>query len=323
MKVKKKNQWDKNWEKVNRARERALNLFFELSYEGYEIRPSLRALIFKPLKNTRYTSKEVKTYLSLVSTQAIKAAAKKDGVKASSRKAKETKRNSNIVYKVQRPILQNLTYQKEQYREVIPVRKGHEEEDLARGLFKNIKWAMNEHPRGFIDASLFKLFMNLEKEGLKSNVFLTQKKTRDYINSLNEDDFVKAYLKYQKEGEEEAKELSDISDRFYESGRSSEAAYEHYKESSFEKAKQTFMNRFDGFTREDVDILYDYFKNSIAWTQYQKVWDDSDNVDTFREIIDAVKRKGNVAADARLLLKDNTIYKKIVEKYQLKKEKTK
>ena len=321
MKGKKKTQWDKNWEKVNRARERALNLFFELSYQGYEIRPSLRALIFKPLKETRYTSKEVEIYTHLISTKAIKSAAKKNGVKASSRKAK--KQNDNIVYKVQRPILQNLPYQKEQFREVIAVRKDHEQEDLARGFYKHIKWAMNSHPRGFIDASLFKLFMNLEKEGLKSNVFLTQKKTRDYINSINEDDFVKAYLKYQKEGEEEAKELSDISDRFYESGRSSEAAYEHYKNSSFEKAKQTFMERFDGFTREDVDILYDYFKNSIVWTQYQKVWDDSDNVDTFREIIDSVKRKGNVSADARLLLKDNTIYKKIVGKYQLKKEKTK
>ena len=315
-------KWYKNRIKVEQAQEKAQKLYFELTYEGYEVRSSLKELIFKPLKTTRYTSKQVDTYLSLVSTRAIKSASQKNGVKASSRKAKAQK-SDNIVYKVQRPILQNFEYQKSQFREVIPVRKGHDNEDLARALYNNIKWAMSEHPRGFIDTALFRLFQDLEKEGLKSNVFLTQKKTSEYINSLNEDEFVKAYLKYQSRGKEEAKELSDISDRFYESGRSSEAAYEHYKNSSFEKAKQTFMGRFDGFTREDVDVLYDYFKNSIVWTQYQKVWDDSDNVDTFREIIDAVKRKGNVAADARLLLKDNDIYKKIVEKYQLKKEKTK
>lgn len=312
MKGKKKNQWEKNWEKVNRARERAQKLYFELLYEGYKIRPSLKDLIFKPLKNTRYTSKEVKTYLSLVSTQAIKAAAKKDGVKASSRKAKEQK-NDNIVYKVQRPILQNLPYQKDQYREVIPVRKGHEEEDLARGLFKNIKWAMSEHPRGFIDTSMFRLFQDLEKEGLKSNVFLTQKKTSEYINSLNEDEFVKAYLKYQSRGQEEAKELSDISDRFYESGRSSEDAYEHYRDSSFEKAKQTFMDNHSEFTKEEVDKLYDFFKNSVAWSHYQKIWQDSDNVDTFRELLDVIDRKGNIVADARLLLKDDDIYKMLVK----------
>ena len=144
-------------------------------------------------------------------------------------------------------------------------------------------------------------------------MFLTQKKTSEYINSLNEDDFVKAYLKYQSRGKEEAKELSDISDRFYESGRSSEAAYEHYIDSSFEKAKQTFMDNHDEFTKEEVDKLYDFFKNSVAWSQYKKIWQDSDDVDTFRELLDAIDRKGNVAADARLLLKDDNIYKMLVK----------
>ena len=314
-KQRKLTKWDKNRLKVEKAQQRAQKLYFELTYEGYEIRSSLKELIFKPLKRTRFTSKQVDTYLSLVSTRAIKSAARKNGVKASSRKAKAQK-NDNIIYKVQRPVLQNLEYQKSQYREVIPVRKGHENEDLAKAFFNNIKWAMSEHPRGFIDASLYRLFSDLEKEGLKSKVFLTQKNTSEYINSLDVEDFVKAYLKYQARGDSEAKELSDIADRFYESGRSSEKAYEHYRDSSFEKAKQTFMDNHSEFTKEEVDKLYDFFKNSVAWSHYQKIWQDSDNVDTFKEIIDAVDRKGNVAADARLLLKDDDIYKMILKSRQ-------
>lgn len=314
-KTRKLTKWDKNRLKVEKAQQRAQKLYFELTYEGYEVRSSLKELIFKPLKQTRFTSKQVDTYLSLVSTRAIKSAARKNGVKASSRKAKAQK-NNDIVYKVQRPVLQNLEYQKSQYREVIPVRSGHENEDLARALYNNIKWAMSEHPRGFIDAALYRLFSDLEKVGLKSKVFLTQKNTAEYINSLNVDDFVKAYLKYQSRGKEEAKELSDISDRFYESGRSSQKAYEHYRDSSFEKAKQTFMDNHNEFTKEEVDKLYDFFKNSVAWSHYQKIWMDSDNVDTFNEIIDAVDRKGNVAADARLLLKDDEIYKMILKSRQ-------
>ena len=314
-KTRKLTKWDKNRLKVEKAQQRAQKLYFELTYEGYEIRSTLKELIFKPLKRTRFTSKQVNTYLSLVSTRAIKSAARKNGVKASSRKAKAQK-SDDIVYKVQRPILQNLEYQKSQFREVIPVRRGHENEDLARALYNNIKWAMSEHPRGFIDATLFRLFSDLEKEGLKSKVFLTQKNTAEYINSLNVEDFVKAYLKYQSRGDAEAKELSDISDRFYESGRSSEKAYEHYRDSSFEKAKQTFMDNHSEFTKEEIDKLYDFFKNSVAWSHYQKIWMDSDNVDTFKEIIDAVDRKGNVAADARLLLKDDEIYKMILKSRQ-------
>ena len=314
-KQRKLTKWDKNRLKVEKAQQKAQKLYFELTYEGYEIRSSLKELIFKPLKRTRYTSKQVDIYLSLVSTRAIKSAARKNGQKASSRKAKAQK-NDDTIYKVQRPILQNLEYQKSQYREVIPVRRGHENEDLARALYNNIKWAMTEHPRGFIDVTLYRLFSDLEKEGLKSKVFLTQKNTAEYINSLDVDDFVKAYLKYQARGAEEAKELSDISDRFYESGRSSEKAYEHYRDSSFEKAKQTFMDNHNEFTKEEVDKLYDFFKNSVAWSHYQKIWMDSDNVDTFKEIIEAVDRKGNVAADARLLLKDDEIYKMILKSRQ-------
>ena len=126
--------WEHRRKLAERAQVRAINLILDLQQQGYEVRSTLIDLVNRPLRS-RYTEKQLKTYLSLTNASAIKSAAKSaSGITASRRKG--------IVRVPQLTIQKHINIRNvPRYQEQIDVRVGREQEDLARAFYKHMKFS--------------------------------------------------------------------------------------------------------------------------------------------------------------------------------------
>lgn len=264
--VKKKiSKWEKNLEKVKRAQKRAQSLIFDLQYQGYQISKGQYDLVFRPLKS-RYTEAEAKKYISLVSAQRIKSyATNVYGMKASQRVAKLK----------QREFAQGRDVKAPRFRETIAVRRGHEYEDVGRAFYKHMLYAMENYPRLSIDKMIYDVFRIMKNEGYQ----LTKERMRHgrmlkYLQSINEDEFVKAYSTLM---ENQNEDIEAIRQLIYSTGRTSQEAYESRKKINYIRVKKIFGEYAgDGFTEDDADFIFDFFKNSRAWNVFKKKYLDSD-----------------------------------------------
>lgn len=265
MSKKKKTKWVKNLEKVQRAQKRAQALIFDLQYQGYKVSKGQYDLVFRPLKS-RYTESEVKKYLGLVSAQRIKSyATNVYGMKASQRVAKIKQREFAEGRDVKAP----------RYREIISVRRGHEFEDVGKAFFESMLYAMENHPRTSVDKMIYDVFRIMKNEG----IILTKDRMRQgrmlkYLQSIDVNDFVDAYSRLMSQGNDDIEVIRQL---IYATGRTSKEAYEGRKKINYIRAKKIFGEYAgDGFTEDDADFIFDFFKNSRAWNTFKKRYLDSD-----------------------------------------------
>lgn len=277
-------KWERSLRSVQAAQERAKNLISELERQGYQVRQSLKDLVYRPIKG-RYTQSEAQNYRNLLQANRIRAAAKT----RSGRKASQ-KGNYDVT---QIPTFKHANISGPRYQEVINVRRGHETEDLARQFFKNLKYAMNKHPSQETDLVAWRVMKTLRKEGLiNKNIKLKQGQLQKYINSLKQDDFVDAYVK---SASKNIDDIESLRETFYGLGRGSRAAYENYRDLAYEQAKLTFGNNFK-INRADIDKLYNFFSSSKAWNTFKKKFNPSEEeeADTFFTALAEATDKYNV-----------------------------
>ena len=79
--AKKKTKWQRNYESVVRAQNRAKSLIAELNAQGLQVSDYLKELVNRPLKSTRYTSKEARNYINLTRSDVIRANSKRESKK--------------------------------------------------------------------------------------------------------------------------------------------------------------------------------------------------------------------------------------------------
>ena len=91
--AKKKTKWQRNYESVVRAQNRAKSVIAELNKSGYEVSEYLMSLVNKSLKTTRYNTKQARNYINLLRSDVIRANAKREA----KRKAKA---NTQVNYYV-------------------------------------------------------------------------------------------------------------------------------------------------------------------------------------------------------------------------------
>lgn len=285
------NKWEKNLQKVQRAQARGLKLVEELERQGFKVSQYTKELLNRPLRS-RYTEKQMKTYLGLASAQSIKSSAKSaSGFKAS-------QRVGTIKNVTQSAYVKHQAIKKPRFQEKIAVRLGHETEDLARAFYKQAKYAINKHPSRELDTTLWRMFKILKTEGLVSkSARLRRGELQKYFNSISEKDFVNAYV-----SSKQSQNLEALRNIFYMQGRSSKEAYDASRDIAFEEAKRTFASNYN-LSKDKVDAIYEFFKYSKSWNDFMKMYLDSNQEnfsDYVEEIAEASEKKGVTEIDTIL-----------------------
>lgn len=302
-KKKKPTKWQRNYENVVRAQNRAKSVIAELSAQGQDVSEYLIALVNRPLKTTRYTTKEAHTYINLVRSDVIRASAKRYA-RVVAKRNKNTKLPVN--YYVATP------YQKFQpvknrtrYSEKIAYRVGHEHEDIAKAYFEHMKFAITK-PNADIARNLWRTFKILNVKGTNK---LRLNKMDKFLDGINEEDFINAYVSVMNGADTMAiNNIKALQNAFYGMGRSSLEAYQASTEIQFEQSKITF-GKNHGWDREDVDKLYNFFKNSKAWTSFQKLFKDSNQ---FEDLFDEISDTNLSIQQIDRILMSNTIIDKVL-----------
>ena len=275
MAKKNKTKWQRNYESVVRAQNRAKSIIAELTAQGQDASEYLIALVNKPLKTTRYTSKEARNYINLVRSDVIRASAKREA-------KRQAKAKSQVNYYMATP------YQKYQpvknrtrFQEKIAYSPSTMHEDIAKVYFEHIKYSITK-PTADLARNLWRTFKTLNIKGKNKLKIAEMDK---FLEGIQEEDFINAYVSVMKGTDTMRKnDLKALQNAFYGMGRSSSEAFEAAKEIQFEQSKRTFGNNH-GWNKEDVDKLYNFFKNSKVWKDYQKMYKDSDQ---FEELFDEI-----------------------------------
>ena len=273
--AKKKTKWQRNYESVVRAQNRAKSLIAELNAQGLQVSEYLKELVNRPLKSTRYTSKEARNYINLVRSDVIRASAKRET-------KRQTKAKSQVNYYMATP------YQKYQpvknrtrFQEKIAYSPSTMHEDIAKAYFEHIKYSITK-PTADLARNIWRTFKTLNLKGKNKLKIAEMDK---FLEGIQEEDFINAYVSVMKGTDTMRKnDLKALQNAFYGMGRSSSEAFEAAKEILFEQSKRTFGNNH-GWNKEDVDKLYNFFKNSKVWKDYQKMYKDSDQ---FEELFDEI-----------------------------------
>ena len=273
--AKKKTKWQRNYENVVRAQNRAKSIIAELTAQGQDVSEYLIALVNKPLKTSRYTSKEARNYINLVRSDVIRASAKRET-------KRQAKAKSQLNYYMTTP------YQKYQpvknrtrFHEKIAYSSSTMHEDIAKAYFEHIKYSITK-PTADLARNIWRTFKTLNIKGKNKLKIAEMDK---FLEGIQEEDFINAYVSVMKGTDTMRKnDLKALQNAFYGMGRSSSEAFEAAKEIQFEQSKRTFGNNH-GWNKEDVDKLYNFFKNSKVWKDYQKMYKDSDQ---FEELFDEI-----------------------------------
>ena len=106
-----------------------------------------------------------------------------------------------------------------------------------------------------------------------------------FLKGIDKEDFINAYIGVMQGNDIIKKnEIKGLQNAFYGMGKSSKEAYDAATDINFEQAKITFGEN-NNWNKDDVDKLYNFFRNSTAWRDFQKQMKDSDQ---FEELFDEI-----------------------------------
>lgn len=274
--AKKKTKWQRNYESVVRAQNRAKSLIAELNAQGLQVSEYLKELVNRPLKSTRYTSKEARNYINLTRSDVIRANSKRE-----SKKLAKSNTNKNYYTAIPYQGHQNIR-NRYRYSEKIEYNPQTMYEDIAREYLKHMNYSIN-HASQDLARNLWRTFKIM---GVKSKYKLNLKSMDKFLKGVDEGDFINAYIRVMQGNDMIKKnELKGLQNAFYGMGKSSKEAYDAATDINFEQAKITFGENNNNWNKDDVDKLYNFFKNSTAWRDFQKQMKDSDQ---FEELFDEI-----------------------------------
>lgn len=293
--AKKKTKWQRNYESVVRAQNRAKSIIAELTAQGQDVSEYLIALVNKPLKTSRYTSKEARNYINLVRSDVIRASAKREAKRQAKVKA-QTNYYMATPYQKYQPVKNRTRFQ-----EKIAYNPSTMHEDIAKAYFEHIKYSITK-PSADLARNIWRTFKTLNIKGKNKLKIAEMDK---FLEGIQEEDFINAYVSVMKGTDTIRKnDLKALQNAFYGMGRSSSEAFDAAKEIQFEQSKRTFGNNH-GWNKEDVDKLYNFFKNSKVWKDYQKMYKDSDQ---FEELFDEISDTSlSIQQIDRILMGHNNI----------------
>lgn len=293
--AKKKTKWQRNYESVVRAQNRAKSIIAELNAQGLQVSEYLKELVNRPLKSTRYTSKEAQNYINLTRSDVIRASAKREAKRQAKAKAQVNYYMATPYQKYQ-PV-KNRT----RYKEKIAYSPSTMHEDIAKAYFEHIKYSITK-PTADLARNIWRTFKTLNIKGKNKLKIAEMDK---FLEGIQEEDFINAYVSVMKGTDTMRKnDLKALQNAFYGMGRSSSEAFEAAKEIQFEQSKRTFGNNH-GWNKEDVDKLYNFFKNSKVWKDYQKMYKDSDQ---FEELFDEISDTSlSIQQLDRILMSHNNV----------------
>ena len=166
MAKKNKTKWQRNYENVVRAQNRAKSIIAELTAQGQDVSEYLIALVNKPLKTSRYTSKEARNYINLVRSDVIRASAKREAKRQSKAKAQVNYYMATPYQKYQ-PVKNRTRYQ-----EKIAYSPSTMHEDIAKAYFEHIKYSITK-PTADLARNIWRTFKTLNIKGEVVNSFST------------------------------------------------------------------------------------------------------------------------------------------------------
>lgn len=293
----KRNKWQRNYENVVRAQNRAKTLIAELNAQGQSVSEYLVELVNRPLKTTRYTSTEARKYINLVRSDVIRASAKRQAKIEAKRRAKTPKSYYTAIPYQEHQAVKNRV----RYQEKIAYNPATQHEDIARAYFEHMKYAIS-NPTSDLARNIWRTFKVLDIKGTNKLKLANMDK---FLEGIKAEDFIKAYADIMKGTDSMKKDdIRALQNAFYGMGRSSIEAYNAAIEIQFEQSKLTF-GRNHGWNREDVDKLYNFFKNSKSWRMFQKLFKDSDQ---FEELFDEISNTElSIQQIDRILMSNNNV----------------
>ena len=293
--TKKKTKWQRNYESVVRAQNRAKSIIAELSIQGQHVSKYLMELVNKPLKTTRYSTKEARNYINLLRSDVIRANAKREAKRKVKANVQENYYSTTPYQKYQ------LIKNRVRFKEKIAYSPDTMYEDIAKAYFEHIKYSITK-PSQDLARNLWRTFKTLNIKGKNKLKIAEMDK---FLEGIQEEDFINSYASIMKGTDTMRKNnLKALQNAFYGMGRSSSEAFEAAKEIQFEQAKITF-GKNHGWYKEDVDKLYNFFKNSKAWKDYQKIYKDSEQLE---ELFDEINDTGlSIEQIDRILMGHNNV----------------
>lgn len=288
--VKKKSQWERNYDNIVRAQERAKVLIKDLELNGLEVRGELKRLAEKPLTKSRYTKKQATNIVNLLKSNSIKS------------QAKPTKTTINMGSYYAHANIKNVP----RFNESISVRKGHEAEDLAKHVMKSMKYNLTHRPSRDTGRAVGNILKSL---GYKSKIG----NELEALKKLDMKDFTKNFVdKY----ESNPSEIYDRINIFYRLGKSSPDAFKAKQKIDLAQSKNVFGQNTN-MPSGSIDQLYDFFENSRVWSVFRKTYrpsDDMDVYDNLEKLSGLLVDKTVTVGEVDNLLMSNSDFGKVIEK---------
>ena len=269
----------------------ARNTIKKLELEGLQIPSDLQNMIKQKIK-TRYTTHEVDVLKEHLNPRHLRARAEKLTFP-------EIRRS--YAFYTNKAGTHNFSFSFRNNK--------NEKKAFARKLYRDINYALTNHPSRDFDMNLRELLITLDFNIKRINFQSLRSQSNWIINDwkqIDKNDFINAVIK---------KYDMDFTSEFYYrveqvigSGRTSETEYKKYKKFSREQAMKSFGETFD-MTPELAETIYDFFQNSAEWALYRKNYSPSDdiNIGLFFDDIEEAMSLGISVSDIDAIIANNQV----------------
>lgn len=266
--------YNKRLKLMQDMRQRNIERIIELEYSGYQISAKLKEILTRPLTKKRYSRQEYLRYREFSDLRNLKRNAYKE-----------------FKYK---PYMSHADIDYNRTARTVKMHYGREIEDLAKTLFKDMKFAISKHPNRETGKMIKYILKDVGYKQLGSSL-----KILNRLYKISEKDFIKSFKKTYTKNDGEQAGLMNLAQHFYLLGNATERIYQEKKNISELAARKTFFENRDMDYNQNLDysVLDDYFKHSVEWSRFRKLYKPSEeivldeHIDKMEEIVKHSKNK--------------------------------
>lgn len=256
-------------------RQRNIERIIELEYSGYQISAKLKDILTRPLTKERYSRQEYLRYREFSDLRNLKKKAYKE-------------------YRF-KPYMSHADINYNRTARTVKMHYGHEIEDLAKTLFKDMKFALSKHPTRETGKMVKYILKDIGYKQLGSSFKILKR-----LYQISEKDFIQSFKRTYSKNEGEMDALLNLSQHFYLIGNATEKIYQEKKEIAEIAARKTFFENRDRDFNQNLDysVLEDYFNHSVEWSRFRRLYKPSEeiildeHIDKMEEIVKQSESKG-------------------------------
>lgn len=268
--------YDKRLKLMQDMRQRNIERIIELEYSGYQISTKLKNILTRPLTKKRYSRQEYLRYREFSDMRNLK-------------------RNAYKEYRY-KPYMSHADISYNRTARTVKMHYGHEIDDLAKTLFKDMKYALSKHPNRETGKMVKYILKDVGYKQLGSSLNILKR-----LYQINEKDFIRSFKRTYSKNDGEKAGLMNLSQHFYLLGNATEQIYQEKKNITELAAHKTFFENREREYNQDIDygVLDDYFKHSVEWSRFRKLYKPSDeiildeHIDKMEEIVKELEKKGD------------------------------